>query len=37
MSQDAASPVLAQAARLEAEKKYESAYQVLNKADPKDQ
>jgi tetratricopeptide (TPR) repeat protein len=37
MSQDVASPVLAQSARLEAEKKYESAYQVLDKADSKDQ
>ena len=37
VSQSATSAVLMSAAKLEAEKKYESAYQVLNKADPKDQ
>ncbi|UOQ98933.1 tetratricopeptide repeat protein [Hymenobacter sp. 5317J-9] len=36
-SQAAAPAALAQAAKLEAEKKYESAYQVLDKADPKNQ
>ena len=36
-SQAPAPAALAQAAKLEAEKKYEAAYQVLDKADPKDQ
>ncbi|RZK94646.1 MAG: hypothetical protein EOO62_30560, partial [Hymenobacter sp.] len=37
LGQAAAPAALAQAAKLEATKQYEAAYQVLNKADPKDQ
>ena len=37
LAQGTAAPALAQAAKLEAGKQYESAYQVLDKADPKNQ